>query len=76
MFGLLLFPRFHQERFCEVYYFFQGYWTAELGGLNQVVHIWEYGRSLIIRRYLVEKLLCGLTNVHWSNTDYSLKKQV
>jgi hypothetical protein len=20
-----------------------GYWTAELGGLNQVVHMWEYG---------------------------------
>jgi len=20
-----------------------GYWTAELGGLNQVVHLWEYG---------------------------------
>ncbi|XP_037092249.1 protein NipSnap homolog 3B-like isoform X2 [Pollicipes pollicipes] len=19
-----------------------GYWTAELGGLNQVVHVWEY----------------------------------
>ena len=22
-----------------------GYWTAELGGLNQVVHIWEYGKN-------------------------------
>ena len=21
-----------------------GYWTTELGGLNQVVHLWEYGR--------------------------------
>ena len=20
-----------------------GYWTSELGGLNQVVHLWEYG---------------------------------
>ena len=20
-----------------------GYWTTELGGINQVVHIWEYG---------------------------------
>ena len=20
-----------------------GYWTTELGGLNEVVHIWEYG---------------------------------
>ena len=20
-----------------------GYWTSELGGLNEVVHIWEYG---------------------------------
>ena len=20
-----------------------GYWTCELGGLNEVVHIWEYG---------------------------------
>ena len=22
-----------------------GYWTAELGGLNQVVHMWEYGKK-------------------------------
>ena len=21
-----------------------GYWTAEIGGINQVVHIWEYGK--------------------------------
>ena len=21
-----------------------GYWAAELGGINQVVHIWEYGK--------------------------------
>ena len=21
-----------------------GYWTTELGGLNEVVHLWEYGR--------------------------------
>lgn len=21
-----------------------GYWTSELGGLNEAVHIWEYGR--------------------------------
>jgi hypothetical protein len=20
-----------------------GYWTTELGGINQVVHLWEYG---------------------------------
>jgi len=20
-----------------------GYWTVELGGINQVVHLWEYG---------------------------------
>jgi hypothetical protein len=24
-----------------------GYWTAELGGLNQVVHLWEYGQYFI-----------------------------
>ena len=23
-----------------------GYWTTELGGLNQVVHLWEYGKHL------------------------------
>lgn len=23
-----------------------GYWTSELGGLNEVVHLWEYGKSL------------------------------
>jgi hypothetical protein len=22
-----------------------GYWTAELGALNQVVHLWQYGGS-------------------------------
>ena len=22
-----------------------GYWTTELGGLNQVVHLWQYGGS-------------------------------
>ena len=22
-----------------------GYWTTELGGLNQVVHLWQYGQS-------------------------------
>ena len=21
-----------------------GYWTSDLGGLNEVVHIWEYGQ--------------------------------
>ena len=21
-----------------------GYWTVELGGVNQVVHLWEYGK--------------------------------
>ncbi len=28
-----------------------GYWTAELGALNQVVHLWQYGgfSSTIIR---------------------------
>ena len=25
-----------------------GYWTVELGGLNEVMHIWEYGMSLLI----------------------------
>ena len=25
-----------------------GYWTAELGALNEVMHIWEYGMSLLI----------------------------
>merc|ERR1712071_109166 len=24
-----------------------GYWTSELGGLNEVVHIWEYGEILL-----------------------------
>ena len=23
-----------------------GYWTVELGGVNQVVHLWEYGKSI------------------------------
>ncbi len=23
-----------------------GYWTTELGGLNEVVHIWEYGKLI------------------------------
>lgn len=22
-----------------------GYWTVELGGVNQVVHLWEYGKQ-------------------------------
>ena len=27
-----------------------GYWTTELGGLNQVVHVWKYGQ--LIQSYL------------------------
>ena len=23
-----------------------GYWTTELGGLNEVVHLWEYGQLI------------------------------
>ena len=33
-----------------------GYWTAELGGLNQVVHIWEYGKKSGLFLYI---------NLHW-----------
>ena len=29
-----------------------GYWTTELGGLNEVVHLWEYGKLI---EYIVEK---------------------
>ena len=25
-----------------------GYWTVELGGVNQVVHLWEYGNRNIL----------------------------
>lgn len=28
-----------------------GYWSAELGGLNQVVHIWEYGKKHFLESY-------------------------
>ena len=24
-----------------------GYWTVELGGVNQVVHLWEYGNKSV-----------------------------
>ena len=27
-----------------------GYWTTELGGLNQVVHLWQYGQYHTILR--------------------------
>lgn len=29
-----------------------GYWTTELGGLNEVVHIWEYGKSILLMKSL------------------------
>lgn len=25
-----------------------GFWTSEIGGLNQVVHIWEYGELTVV----------------------------
>lgn len=31
-----------------------GYWNTDLGGVNEVVHIWEYGVFL----------KCGLINLH------------
>ena len=31
-----------------------GFWTAELGGLNQAVHIWEYGGSRGVSMYASE----------------------
>lgn len=27
-----------------------GYWTTELGGLNEVVHLWEYGRDILLNK--------------------------
>ena len=34
-----------------------GYWAAELGGINQVVHIWEYGKyimkSIVFKPYII-----------------------
>ena len=27
-----------------------GYWTTELGGLNEVVHLWEYGRDTFLNK--------------------------
>uniref|UniRef100_A0A6B2LKU3 NIPSNAP domain-containing protein n=1 Tax=Arcella intermedia TaxID=1963864 RepID=A0A6B2LKU3_9EUKA len=38
-----------------------GYWTAEMGGINQVVHIWEY--SSLSHRAQVRKSLGG--DVEW-----------
>ena len=32
-----------------------GYWTVELGGINQVFHVWEYG---IIKLH-DSSILCG-----------------
>ena len=29
----------------------KGYWTSEIGGLNEVTHIWEYGNYLISSLY-------------------------
>ena len=26
----------------------KGYWTSEIGGLNEVTHIWEYGNNYLI----------------------------
>ena len=33
-----------------------GYWTVELGGVNQVVHLWEYGKYLEFLGYLAVKI--------------------
>ena len=30
-----------------------GYWTVELGGVNQVVHLWEYGKNMILKIVLL-----------------------
>ena len=34
------------SKLTETNIYFTGYWTAELGGLNQVVHFWKYGMSV------------------------------
>ena len=37
-----------------------GYWTAELGGLNQVVHIWYYGKVIFPFSFCtVGNVVCG-----------------
>ena len=36
-----------------------GYWTCELGGLNHVFHIWEYGI------FLFNKFLCTLLIINF-----------
>ena len=40
----LTFDKFHiRTEFSKL----NGYWTSEIGGINQVVHIWEYGKYQI-----------------------------
>ncbi len=36
-----------------------GYWATELGGINEVVHIWEYGRTYIAHYLLLLDLDCS-----------------
>ena len=44
-----------------------GYWTAEIGGINQVVHIWEYDNY--VHRANVRKELAG--NQDWISQYFS-----
>ena len=33
-----------------------GYWTSDIGGVNEVTHIWEYGIWLIVlyfKKYMI-----------------------
>ena len=37
-----------------------GYWTVELGGVNQVVHLWEYGKNRAILRFILSEYHKGV----------------
>ena len=37
-----------------------GYWTVELGGVNQVVHLWEYGNKSVSKYVILNFYLLNL----------------
>ena len=39
-----------------------GYWTSDIGGLNEITHIWEYGNFLFSHKSLVSN--CKGYNEH------------
>ena len=55
------------------HHFNLGYWTAELGGLNQVVHVWKYGELVNSKVNILPPLFFYKINLRKCSNEDLLK---